>query len=76
MPPPSNLRIGLALLARCDARGGGGGGGALRASLAADGLANPEASTYSVVMRAAEGLSAGAPAPRALPSPAARVARR
>ena len=52
VPPPSNLRIGLALLQRCEA--------GLAASLAAcddDDNDDPEASTYGVVMRAADGIS-------------------
>ena len=58
VPPPSNLRIGLALLQRCQA--------GLAASLAMrddddddgdGGDDDPEASTYDVVMRAADGIS-------------------
>ena len=52
VPPPSNLRIGLALLQRCEA--------GLAASLAAcddDDNDDPEVSTYGVVMRAADGIS-------------------
>ena len=67
VPPPTNLRIGLALLRRCEASG------ALAAAASLAGRADPEheiegeiegeveidgeANTYGAVMRAADGIS-------------------